>query len=250
MGPGASAIACHCFDRRQSSQKAPNGLSALARKRPGTFRAYKISLRMSLTRQPALSVRERQLLKLAAAGLTDSAIAVRLGISEATVKTYWRRIRVKLGRNSRTELVATVLKREIEHSNGERSRFAPKAGSSEDRFYRLLLEQAPDAIMVVRADGIIQMVNESAAELFGWDVHELTGRPVADLVPNTFRSAHDSHLNSYMESPTRRAMGDHIATIGLHRSGVEMPIAANLAAIGDGDDMSVVCIVRSLHLPK
>ncbi|MBS1714580.1 MAG: PAS domain S-box protein [Armatimonadetes bacterium] len=205
---------------------------------------------MTLTRRPALSVRERQLLKCAAAGLTDSAIAVRLGISEATVKTYWRRIRAKLGRNSRTELVATVLKQEIAHTNGDRSRFAPLAGSQEDRFYRLLLEQAPDAIMVVRSDGIIQMVNESAADLFGWEVDDLTGRPVSDLVPNAFRSAHDSHFNSYMESPSRRAMGDHIATIGLHRSGIEMPIAANLSAIGDGDDVSVVCIVRSLHLPK
>src|SRR5690348_5144271 len=57
-----------------------------------------------------LSPRELQLLSFAAQGLTDNAISHKLGISLATVGTYWGRIRIKLGPLNRTELVANWLK--------------------------------------------------------------------------------------------------------------------------------------------
>ena len=69
---------------------------------------------MSQGQHNALSEREKQLIKLASEGFIDTAIANQLGISEATVSTYWGRIRVKLGPHSRTELVAIVLRQESE----------------------------------------------------------------------------------------------------------------------------------------
>jgi DNA-binding CsgD family transcriptional regulator len=50
--------------------------------------------------------REEQVLVLAAGGMTDKEIAVRLGISPDTVGTYWRRILAKYQAASRTEVVA------------------------------------------------------------------------------------------------------------------------------------------------
>ena len=46
---------------------------------------------------PQLSPRELQLIEYATQGLTDTAIALKLGISEATVGTYWGRVRIKIG---------------------------------------------------------------------------------------------------------------------------------------------------------
>src|SRR5580700_6284610 len=50
--------------------------------------------------------REEQVLVLAARGLTDKEIAIKLGISPDTVGTYWRRILAKYQAASRTEVVA------------------------------------------------------------------------------------------------------------------------------------------------
>jgi len=50
--------------------------------------------------------REEQVLVLAAKGLTDKEIAIKLGISPDTVGTYWRRILAKYQAASRTEVVA------------------------------------------------------------------------------------------------------------------------------------------------
>src|SRR5579862_4166396 len=60
----------------------------------------------------SLSERERQLLVLAAQGFTDQGISHKLGISLATVGTYWGRVRIKFGPLSRTELVAVYLREE------------------------------------------------------------------------------------------------------------------------------------------
>lgn len=56
-----------------------------------------------------LSNRELEVMRLASKGLTDVSIARTLTLSEATVKTYWRRIFKKLGVHDRTTAVIKTL---------------------------------------------------------------------------------------------------------------------------------------------
>jgi len=58
-----------------------------------------------LARLP-LTERERQVLRLALEGKTDKQTAVELGITEATIKTFWTKIRKRLGANNRAHAVA------------------------------------------------------------------------------------------------------------------------------------------------
>ncbi len=53
-----------------------------------------------------LSERERQLVELAAQGLTDKEMVDRLGLRHATVHTYWRRVFKKLAVRNRAAAVA------------------------------------------------------------------------------------------------------------------------------------------------
>lgn len=59
-----------------------------------------------------LSTRERDVLRLAALGLMDKEIVRDLSISPNTLRTYWSRIREKLGEGSRTRLAAIWLEEE------------------------------------------------------------------------------------------------------------------------------------------
>ena len=200
--------------------------------------------------QTSLSERERQLLSFAASGLTDTAIANRLGISETTVKTYWRRIRTKVGRFSRTEIVATVLRTELECAVNailEDSRKHIGRDAALGKFYKRLIDQAPDAILLVSPDGVIKMLNEAAATLFGWSRDELRGRHISALIPDRYRSAHLAHVEQYIESPKKGPMRDHLATHGLHRSGEEITVDAALAPLSDGDEEFVICVVRDMQ---
>jgi DNA-binding CsgD family transcriptional regulator len=64
-------------------------------------------------RRTALSDRERQILGMAAAGMLDKQIGLELGISLNTLRTYWTRIRAKLGDVPRAALVAEFVKADL-----------------------------------------------------------------------------------------------------------------------------------------
>ncbi len=78
--------------------------------------------------------------------------------------------------------------------------------TAETRF-RELLESAPDAVVLVDAQGKIKLVNRRTAELFGYEPHELIDREVELLVPNRFRAGHLPHRAGYVANPRTREMG-------------------------------------------
>jgi DNA-binding CsgD family transcriptional regulator len=57
-----------------------------------------------------LSPREEEIVELCVEGLTNEAIAHRLGLNIGTVNTYWLRIKLKVGGSGRTDTVAKVIK--------------------------------------------------------------------------------------------------------------------------------------------
>ncbi len=63
------------------------------------------------TRPPALSRREREVLRLIAGGRSDKQIAQVLGIKERTVKFHVMSIRTKLGADTRAQAVALATRR-------------------------------------------------------------------------------------------------------------------------------------------
>ena len=204
---------------------------------------------------PDLSPREQQLLKFAAEGLTDTAIANRLGISEATVGTYWGRVRIKLGPYSRTELVAIVLRAErdeaVESLRRENQHLIEELESqgapANSLFCHDLLENAPDAMVVVSEGGNIEQVNVAARELFGYSDGELIGKSLQILIPERFRHVHTEHREGYVKDPQRRQMGNHHETPALRKDGTEFPVRAALSAIQTPNGLIVMCVIRELE---
>lgn len=212
-------------------------------------------------RQPGegLSPRELQLLSLAAQGLTDNAISHRLGISLATVGTYWGRIRIKLGPLNRTELVANWLKDQaavtvdqLKSDNegllsqlDEHTKTEEMLKTSLDLF-RGLFETAPDAILLVNQQGRIELANVQAEEMFGYGSGELLGKPVDDLVPPDLRQQHVGNRDSYVENPIKRRMGEHLATDAIRRDGTVFRIATALSATPTTNGLLITCIIRDM----
>ncbi|MCL5973671.1 response regulator transcription factor [Ferrimicrobium sp.] len=78
-----------------------------------TYYATALSTRISydLAHDALLTQRELEVIKLAAAGATNTGIGQALGIGEPTVKTYFTRIFAKLGVSSRTQAVVAAIDR-------------------------------------------------------------------------------------------------------------------------------------------
>ena len=208
--------------------------------------------------EPKLSPREQQLVNYAAAGLTDTAIALKLGISEATVGTYWGRVRIKFGPYSRTELVAIMMRAEREEAvealrreNEQLVReLQVKVASGSVSIYRDLLENAPDAMLLVKESGVIEHANAAARELFGYEKDELQGADLIQLIPSRYRDQHGEHREEYIRDPQRRQMGSHLETPALHKDGSEFLVRASLSAINTGNGTLVTCALRAVVLTE
>jgi PAS domain S-box-containing protein len=210
--------------------------------------------------QVKLSERERQILILSSKGQTDQAIAQSLGISFATVGTYWGRIRGKLGPYNRTELVAKyvrgrasqamdVLKVQNAQLVAELEEKSSEVQELQTGFhlFEAILQAAPDAIIVVDQEGFIRVVNQAAVEAFGYSTTELIGTHVRKLVPDRHQGDHDTHRREYMANPTRRRMGEHYGTPARRKDGSEFLAIIHLNSTTTPAGVMVTCIVRPLE---
>src|SRR5437868_3265856 len=101
---------------------------------------------------------------------------------------------------------------------------------SEARF-RQVVESAPNAMVMINAQGIIEMVNAQAERVFGYDRKELLGQLIENLVPERFRRNHPGLRGSFFSPPVSRPMGAGRDLFGLKKDGSEFPIEIGLNPI-------------------
>lgn len=116
-----------------------------------------------------LSEREKEVLFLAGEGLTDKEIALRLDIGQKTVRTYWDRMRAKLGAASRTEVLAKAL-----HSAMD------AVGESEQRL-RKFVENMPVMFNAFDDELNLIVVNAECERVTGYHIEDLLSPDIHDL---------------------------------------------------------------------
>ena len=110
---------------------------------------------------------------------------------------------------------------------------------------RLVVEAAPNAMLMVNADGQITLVNEQTEKMFGYTRDQLIAQPVEMLIPQRARGHHPALRTHYFGSPSTRAMGVGRDLYGLTQDGREVPIEIGLNPIHmpDGGDFVLASII-------
>jgi two-component system cell cycle sensor histidine kinase/response regulator CckA len=94
---------------------------------------------------------------------------------------------------------------------------------AEDKF-RMVVESAPNGILVIDADGRIVLVNSQTERMFGYARDELLGASVETLLPDRFREAHPAHRKKFFADPKARRMGAGRDLYGRRKDGSEVPV--------------------------
>jgi diguanylate cyclase (GGDEF)-like protein/PAS domain S-box-containing protein len=113
---------------------------------------------------------------------------------------------------------------------------------SEQRF-GALLEAAPDAMIIIRADGVIDLANTHAQQMFQYERQQLIGLPIEMLLPERLRASHITHSQHFISE----AMGKRrVDLLGLRSDGTEFPVEISLNPLDVGGEKMVVGAMRDM----
>ncbi|MDX5298147.1 MAG: diguanylate cyclase, partial [Gammaproteobacteria bacterium] len=128
----------------------------------------------------------------------------------------------------------------------ERLQEAQAAERSSSQRYRELIEQAPDAILVVNQHGHIEMINERLEALFGYSRDTLIGQPIEVLVPSPYRESHRQQRDAFLHAPQGQPMTNRTTVEGLHRDGRHIPLNINLSSCEVDGEPKVTAFIRDV----
>ena len=117
------------------------------------------------------------------------------------------------------------------------------AAQARDAQFRLVMEAAPNGVLMAGEDGTISMVNAQVERMFGYGREELLGRAVDMLVPERFRPAHAEHRRAFFAEAASRPMGTTREWYGLRKDGTEFPVEIGLNPIRTSSGRMVLAAI-------
>ncbi|MCU1451264.1 MAG: diguanylate cyclase/phosphodiesterase with and sensor(s), partial [Acidimicrobiales bacterium] len=99
---------------------------------------------------------------------------------------------------------------------------------SEER-YRALVDSATDAIVSADVNGRIVSWNRAAERMFGYSRDQILHKPLATLMPESYRDQHERGLRRFLVSGEARAIGRTVELEGLRHDSSTFPVELALS---------------------
>jgi len=100
--------------------------------------------------------------------------------------------------------------------------------------HRAIVVTAPEGMVVIDEQGIIQSFNPAAERLFGYDPGEVVGRNVTVLMPERDRAVHDGYIWNYRHGADRNVVGKGRELEGRRKDGSIFALELSVAEWRDG----------------
>src|SRR6266487_1084788 len=120
---------------------------------------------------------------------------------------------------------------------------------AEEKF-RLVLDAAPNAMIMVDSAGVISFANAPAETVFGYSLSELIGQPIETLIPERIRDRHVGYRKGFLSEPSSRAMGAGRDLFGRRKDGSEFPVEVGLNPIRTAQGLFVLASVIDITARK
>jgi PAS domain S-box-containing protein len=110
----------------------------------------------------------------------------------------------------------------------------------------LVIESAPNGIVVADQTGRIILVNAQMEKMFGYDRAEMLGQPIELLVPEPFRRQHAGYRSGFAARPETRLMGVGRDLYGRRKDGSEFPVVIGLNPLQTAQDTLILSTVADI----
>jgi diguanylate cyclase (GGDEF)-like protein/PAS domain S-box-containing protein len=115
----------------------------------------------------------------------------------------------------------------------------------------ILMENSPNAVLIVDKDARIIYINAQLTVLLGYKSEELLGKPVEILVPKKIRKRHVALRNSYLKNPGFIRFADRTDLYAVAKNNHRLPVELELAPITIHNEPCALCTLVDLsHLRR
>jgi PAS domain S-box-containing protein len=114
---------------------------------------------------------------------------------------------------------------------------------------RLILEEAPDAIIYADGAGLIRHWNRGAERIFGFTAAEALGRSLDIIIPERLRERHwEGYRHTMATGESRYGAGDVLAVPGLRKDGSTLSLEFTIVPVRgeDGRLAGIAAILRDV----
>ena len=113
-----------------------------------------------------------------------------------------------------------------------------------------VLDSMVDAIITIDDKGTIQSVNHATEVLFGYSSDELVGHPLTILMPEPYRSGHQSYVDNFLRSGNAKIIGIGRELLAITKAGKTFPIYLAVNEIKTAGSSYFAGIIRDLSEQK
>ena len=100
-----------------------------------------------------------------------------------------------------------------------------------EAYQRAIVDSSAEGILTIDERGIVQTFNRAAEQMFGYAAADIVGHNVAMLMPERFRTIHDSYVLNFKPEQYGRIVGLRREVVGQRRNGEEFPLSLSVNAI-------------------
>ena len=119
-----------------------------------------------------------------------------------------------------------------------------------DERFRLVIEAAPNSMVMINGGGQIVMVNAQTERDFGFTRAEMIGEAVEMLLPERFRGALPPLRNPFFAQTDAQPMGASQEVFGQRKDGSEFPVEIGLNPIEMDDEILVLSAIVDITEQK
>ncbi len=145
-----------------------------------------------------------------------------------------------------------AIQRELKDAESRRQKRQVEATLWErDELFRLVLDAAPASIILVDAEGKVQLANAGTEKMFGFRIPELIGQPVEMLMPENLGKQHERERQHYTaHHPTTRRMDARPALTAVKKGGREFPVEIGLTPFQTAQGQSILALIVDISERK
>lgn len=113
-----------------------------------------------------------------------------------------------------------------------------------------IVSTAIDGIITIDSNGLIDTVNPSALEIFGYEKDELLGKNISVLMPESYKSQHDGFIKTYLHTGQPKIIGKGREVEGLKKDGTVFPFRLAVSKVELDDQILFAGFVHDLTKEK